>query len=290
MIKRNAWKFLLIIAVVLIYLGYMHFSGRARYLNVNIHSTEAHPLNQEVHFNADQVVSIFKKNNIQMTEEKNTSSQYDLNGVHPKIYELNQNKQYRVFLYIFNSLKDRKKVSQQIEASFGSPFSKGTGSVQHPAYVYGSDSSWNVLFLEPFSTTIKSTVYKNFPKLEPIIFKDMNDGKTRIYKGQTPNWSTTFTYNYFSHWYKNASGFVVNDGEGNGTFDITYNGKNLPIHNVYYGFQLPSENASEHTQVLSTRNVSMTYSSQSDVFKSTVKPMMTYQWDQKKESTTLQPQ
>jgi hypothetical protein len=291
MIKRNAWKVIFIALVVLIYLGYMQITARERYLNVNTKSSKAHPLNQEIHFHTDQIVHIFKKNHIQMTQEKNNSSEYELDGVHPTIYELNQNKKYRVFIYVFNSLKERLQESQKIEESFNEPFSKGTTHNQSPAYVYDHYSSWNVLFLVPIPTNITNAEYKKFPKLDSVVFKDMNDGQIRIYKGKTSNWNATFTYNYFQHWYKDQSGVVVTDSEGKGTFDITYSGSQQVLKNVTVGYDLPSSSATlNESSVKKSETLQLNYSPIQTILYPSDKPKMTFQWDGKEESVVLQPQ
>ena len=272
----------------------MKITARERYLNVDIHSSYAHPLNHEIHFHIDQVVHIFKKNHIQMTQEKNDSSKYDLAGVHPIIYELNKNKKYRVFIYVFNSLKERQQESQQIEGMYRDPFSKVTKQYQikSPAYMYSEYSSWNILFLAPIPTNLTNSEQKKFPKINSVIFKDMNDGQIKIYKGKTSNWNATFTYNYFQHWYNNQSGILETDTEGKGAFDITYNGSQQVLKNVTVNYDVLNSNGTLNgvtVKKLKTLQLNR-YSPVQTILHPSNKPKMTFRWDGKEESMVLQPQ
>lgn len=42
--------------------------------------------------------------------------------------------------------------------------------------------------------------------ISSIVFKNLNNGKERIYKGESVHWEGTYTYKYYEHWYQDEDG------------------------------------------------------------------------------------
>lgn len=44
-----------------------------------------------------------------------------------------------------------------------------------------------------------------------VVFKDLNDGKEIVYKGQSTSWEGTFTLRYYENWWQDETGTLHKD-------------------------------------------------------------------------------
>ncbi|WEG10804.1 hypothetical protein PU629_11470 [Pullulanibacillus sp. KACC 23026] len=92
MIKRKGWRIALAAFILLVFLGYLQLAGKHKFETVNVSSSQSHPLQNEIHLTSDQVALVFNKHSEKLTPQSLTSTKLDLNGVHPNVYLINQNK------------------------------------------------------------------------------------------------------------------------------------------------------------------------------------------------------
>lgn len=294
MLKKMGWRGAMIVLIIIGFFVYVHFYGQNHHKPLTFTSTKAHPLDHELHLRPMDVVPIFEKNKLNLTLVQNRSTKYDINGLHPQIYEINNNKTQFLFIYEFKNLAERKRFFNQ-NAFFSSldPFNevknKRSGSYTIKHY-YVPFYSWNLLFIEKFPPpkTLKDS--NSLPDVSSIVYKDLNDGHTLTFSGKSVNWKATFTLKYYQHWYKNKNGYVLKDSASKGfTFNIDYTGKTFPLENVKISYKLPviGEGGSTTYPTLKTRHVTLWNSNNKQEFVQPTYPTLTFQWGQHQKSITL---
>jgi hypothetical protein len=227
---------------------------------------------------------------VNLSPISNSSKTYDLGGLHPSIFYVNHNKSQRIYIYIFPTIKARQNLIDQLNQDPYSltPF-KTRKKPEQPAYVYKEFSSWNVLFFQAFPLSSDSA--KNGkPKpsklidLEPIVLRDLNGEKTQVYTAENADWKATFTDHYYEHWWNDNDGHLQHEINGSGECMATYK-KQLPIRNVSISCQLPNQEQTNETPLLSNKITRMTFDMTNLLNR--FEPKMNFNWDDKASSLIL---
>lgn len=161
------------------------------------------------------IVKTLEKQGVNLDEDKSKSpGDYDLGGVKPTIYDLGDEKG-TLLIYVFKSIGQRQDIVNKFNG-------------QQQDIVNKSDKfDYKLSTLGPLidakNALIVCLVDENitFEEYEPIgetmslvsdvVFKDLNDGKVIVYKGESESWEGTFTIKYYEHYGKEESGNIRYD-------------------------------------------------------------------------------
>ncbi|HET6873054.1 MAG TPA: hypothetical protein VFH42_08720, partial [Sporolactobacillaceae bacterium] len=247
-------------------------------------------LKSEILYNLNQVTSIMYREGVNLSPISNSSQAYDLGGLHPSIFYVNHNKSQCLYIYIFPSVKARQNLLNHLSQDpyTLTPF-KTRKKPDQLAYIYKKFSSWNVLFLQVFPlSSVSAKNRKPTPSklidLEPIILRDLNGEKTQVYKAENADWKATFTDHFYEHWWNDHDGHLQHEINGTGECLATYK-KQLPIKNVYISCQLPNQEQTNETPLLSNKTMRMTFEMTN--LLNSYEPTMTFIWDGKASSLIL---
>lgn len=146
------------------------------------------------------IVKTFKQQGLQLKENDSESfKEYELKGVKPAIFTIGDNKG-TLLIYIFNSFIEREKIVKETNR-FDNPYS-------FEEIPYNSKNSLIVFIPSNISKTKEDL--ESFGKIASLIsntvFKYLNNGKERVYKGESASWEGTFTLKYYEHWFKDEEG------------------------------------------------------------------------------------
>lgn len=162
------------------------------------------------------IVKTFEKQGISLKEESSVSSdEYALNGVKPAVFSLDE-KKGKLLVYTFKSFVERDDILNDTN-KFNNTFSLQEYSfkAKNALVVYmASQIPTNEEEMKSIGDTI--TLISN------IVFKDLNDGKGIVYKGQSESWKGTFTSNYYEHWWQDETGVLHHDSYYNAYPTIKY--------------------------------------------------------------------
>lgn len=292
MFKKIGWRGILIAGVAICYFGYLHFNGKTHSLSLQTQSSESNPLKNEVHLTTEQVSSVMYREGIRLSPLIESSKIHDLGGVHPSVFKINNDKTQRLYVYDFQSTKERQKYSDDIQSRLINstyeikPIFKKDNLNSPLTSLSNVFSSWNILFIQSFPIPRSSQTKSKNIDLEPIIFHDLNGGETKTYNGENAYWKATFTYNYYEHWWKDNEGNLQNEIKGQqGFFVATYKDQ-LPIKNVLISYQLPGQGGTTQTPILAEKTTKIRDNEMTSPI-GTFEPKMTFNWNHKKSTLTL---
>lgn len=148
----------------------------------------------------NDIVKVFKKQNIYLKEGKlKPTDNFDLKGIKPSIYKIANNKD-TILIYIFKSFQEREEILKETN-KYNNPY-----SFEEVSYY-----AKNALIVFMASETPKTeedfiSIFKTRELIFNTVFKFLNDGKERVYKGESNNWEGTVTLKYYEHWIQDENG------------------------------------------------------------------------------------
>ena len=146
------------------------------------------------------IVKTFKAEGLSLKEDRSKSPEdYDLNGVKPAIYSFGENKDM-LLIYIFKSYGEKEKILSETD-KFNNHFT----FEEFPFHAKNS-----LIVFKPSEMPKPEENLENIGKttslISSIVFQYLNEGKEKVYKGNSENWEGTYTYKYYEHWYQDENG------------------------------------------------------------------------------------
>lgn len=186
------------------------------------------------------IVKTLEKEGLSIEKDKSKSpDEYDLSGVKPSIYTVEDSKD-TLLIYVFDSFREKEKILDETDR-FNNNYSM-------EEFSYNAKNSL-IVFI-PNETPGNEEEFKALgDKLNLIsetTFKYLNNGKERVYKGESENWQGTFTMKYYEQWFKDEVGIQYDsystdypvikykgeDLDNVGTIDIEYETANGGGHST----------------------------------------------------------
>ncbi|KOA19193.1 hypothetical protein CLHOM_22990 [Clostridium homopropionicum DSM 5847] len=148
----------------------------------------------------NDIVKVFKKQNIYLKEGKlKSTDDFDLKGIKPSIYKIADNKD-TILIYIFKSFQEREEVLNETN--------RYSNSYSFEEVPYNAKNALIVFIPSEIPKTEEDfiSIFKTRELISNTVFKFLNDGKERVYKGESENWEGTFTLRYYEHWIEDENG------------------------------------------------------------------------------------
>ena len=141
------------------------------------------------------VVKTFKAEGLPLKVNKSVPIEnYILGTVKPTIYDAGDNKDL-LLVYVFKSFGEKKEILANTD-KFRNPFSLEE-FLFHAKNVF--------IILKPLETIeTREDVERIGSKqriIREIVFRDLNEGKERVYEGESDSWKGTLTLKYYEHWF-----------------------------------------------------------------------------------------
>jgi len=147
-----------------------------------------------------KIVKTFKAEGIPLKKDRTKSPEdYDLKGVRPAVYSIGENKGM-LLIYTFRSFGEKEKILNEND-KFDNPYT-------FEEFIYHAKNSLIVFKPSEIPKAVEDleNIGKTAGLISSIVFKDLNDGKERIYKGDSENWEGTYIYKFYEHWYQDEDG------------------------------------------------------------------------------------
>lgn len=144
------------------------------------------------------VVNAFNKGGLNLKEDNpDTKDKNAIFGIKPSVYTIGDSKD-KLLIYMFKSFIDRDEV-----------LSKYSDQRLVEKVQFKAKNSY-IVYLA-FDPTKSNNSYETFVKtnklIADIVFKDLNQGKEVIFKGESEHWQGTFTLKYYQNWIQDDKGF-----------------------------------------------------------------------------------
>lgn len=146
------------------------------------------------------IVKTFKQQGFQLKEDNLKSfKEYELKGVKPAIFSIGDNRG-TLLIYIFNSFVEREKIVKETN--------KFHNQYSFEEIPYNAKNSLIVFIPSDIQKTEENfeNMGKTLSSISTTVFKYLNDGKERVYRGESASWEGTFTLKYYEHWFKDEEG------------------------------------------------------------------------------------
>jgi hypothetical protein len=146
------------------------------------------------------IVRTFNKQGLSLKKDKLKSSEdFSLNEIKPAIFSIGENKD-TLLIYTFKSFSEREKILEETD-KFNNPFSfeqvpykaKNALIVYMPSQIPETEEGY-------------ASIGKTRKLISDIVFKNLNGGEERVYKGESTSWEGTFTLKYYEHWVQDENG------------------------------------------------------------------------------------
>jgi hypothetical protein len=146
------------------------------------------------------IVRTFNKQGLSLKKDKIKSlDDFNLNEIKPAIFSIGENKD-TLLIYTFKSFSEREKILEET-GKFSDSFSfeqvpykaKNALIVYMPSQIPETEEGY-------------ASIGKTRKLIFDIVFKNLNDGKERVYKGESASWEGTFTLKYYEHWVQDENG------------------------------------------------------------------------------------
>jgi len=184
--KFKVWGIAAVIVIVTIIVGILEHKADENFKN-NV-------------LTLNDIVKAFKKQNIYLKEGKlKPSDDFNLKGIKPSIYKIANNKG-TILIYIFKSFQEREEILKGTN--------KYSNSYSFEEVPYNAKNALIVFMPSEIPKTEEDfiSIFKTRELIFNTVFKFLNDGKERIYKGESDNWEGTFTLRYYEHWIEDENG------------------------------------------------------------------------------------
>lgn len=142
------------------------------------------------------VVKTFKAEGMSLKADKSgLADNQALEGIKPAIYNIGDKKDL-LLIYAFESFGEKKEILRKT-GRFEKPFS-------FEEFPFHAKNILIVLKPEkPIETKEELERVGNKLKLiREIVFRSLNEGKERVYKGESDSWEGTLTLKYYEHWFQ----------------------------------------------------------------------------------------
>jgi hypothetical protein len=146
------------------------------------------------------IVKTFEKQDVSLKEDRSKSPEdYALNGVKPTIFSFGEKKD-TLLVYTFKSFVERDAIVRESN-KFNNPLSllEYSFKAKNAFLVYIASQN-------PITEEEMKSIGETITLISNIVFKDLNDGKEIVYKGQSTSWEGTFTLKYYEHWWQDEKG------------------------------------------------------------------------------------
>lgn len=170
------------------------------------------------------IVATFEKQGVYLKEDKSKSPDgFEIDGVKPAVFSLGEKKD-TLLIYSFKTFSEREdKVNNNEKFSNQFSFSKYAFNAKNAFIVY-------IASQEPTTEEELKSLVETKTLISDTVFKYLNDGKVRVYKGDSPSWEGTYTLKYYEHWGQDETGKLNYEGYHNSYRVIKY--KSSDISNV----------------------------------------------------------
>jgi hypothetical protein len=146
------------------------------------------------------IVRTFNKQGLSLKKDNSVSpDDYDLNKIKPAIFSIGESKD-TLLIYTFKSFSEREKIlgeTNKFDNEF--TFEQFPYKAKNALIVY---IPYEIPKTEEGYASIGKT--RNF--ISTIVFKNLNDGKERVYKGEGESFEGTFTLKYYVNWFEDENG------------------------------------------------------------------------------------
>jgi hypothetical protein len=162
------------------------------------------------------IIKVFEKQGISLKEDNSKSpDDYALNGLKPDIFSLGEKKD-TLLIYTFKSFVEREDIVRKTN--------KFNNSFSYSEYSFKAKNTFLVYIASQTPTTAEemNSIGETITSISDIVFKDLNDGKEIVYKGQSTSWEGTFTLKYYEHWWQDEKGTLHYDSYHNDYPAIKY--------------------------------------------------------------------
>jgi hypothetical protein len=162
------------------------------------------------------IVRAFEKQGVSLKEDKSKSpDDYALNGVKPVVFGLGEKKD-TLLIYTFKSFVERDDIVSEANR-FNSQYSL-------LQYSFKAKNTFLVYIASQTPTTEEEmkSIGETITSISDIVFKDLNDGKEIVYKGQSASWEGAFTIKYYENWWQDEKGTLHVDNYHKSYPDIKY--------------------------------------------------------------------
>jgi len=146
------------------------------------------------------IVKTFKSQNLHVKEDKSKApNDFALKGIKPSIYRIGDDKD-TILIYIFKSFREREDILRETN-KYNNPYS-------FEEVPYYAKNAFIVFIPSEIPKTEEDfvSIFKIRRLISDTVFKYLNDGKERVYKGESTSWEGTYTFKYYEHWIEDENG------------------------------------------------------------------------------------
>lgn len=133
------------------------------------------------------------------------------------------NKNDRLYIYAFKSIGQRRKTID--------PYSTLQKKLHLHNMMTTDYKAWNIFMFRTIqfqNNSNSKTMSPESPiKLRPIVFKDLNQGKTVVFAGAFKHWQGQVTLKYYQHFFKNTQGLLDGENSSRTSNRAKYTGKTI---------------------------------------------------------------
>ncbi|HHW40521.1 MAG TPA: hypothetical protein GXX19_05095 [Syntrophomonadaceae bacterium] len=235
------------------------------------------------------VTGAFKAGGLQLINGRVGRAELELGGVRPALFKI-ANTEDSLFVYIFKSIEDRKKV-------YDGPGYDPAGRNEVVRSLFSRYSPFprlhearNVLVVyTPEEIPMNDAENQIFRKVADAVFTGLNNGRTLIFKGSGTHWEAQLIYRYYEYWWKDSGGRWQYENWQTEHPVLKYKGKDLEdVGEISYTCMAPSGGMSGHT-TLDQNGYAITGSGGSNVALTRKDDIytVTVEWNGQKETFTL---
>lgn len=146
------------------------------------------------------IVKIFEKEGLSLEIDKSKSpDEYDLGGIKPSIFSIEDSRD-TLLIYVFDSFREKEKILDETD-KFDNHYSL-------EEFPYHAKNSLIVFIPNeiPGNEEEFKAIGDKLNLISETTFKYLNNGKERVYKGESENWEGTVTMKYYENWFKDEVG------------------------------------------------------------------------------------
>jgi hypothetical protein len=148
------------------------------------------------------IAKTFEKQGVALKEDSSKSpDKYEINGVKPVAYNIGE-KKGTLLVYIFKSFVEREDIVNEANNQF-----------DFMVYPFNAKNAYLVYIASqnPETEAGMKSIHETYVSISDIVFKQLNDGKEIIYKGESANWEGTFNLKYYEHWWEDETGYLCHE-------------------------------------------------------------------------------
>jgi len=142
------------------------------------------------------IVKTLNKQGLSLKEDKSKSpDDFDLKEIKPTIFSIGESKD-TLLIYTFKSFSEREEILRETD-KFNNPYSfeQVPYKAKNAVIVYMASEL-------PKTEEGYASMDKTRNLISTTVFKNLNGGKERVYKGESTSWEGTVTLKYYQHWFE----------------------------------------------------------------------------------------